>query len=82
MTAVQEPGDSAGKDSALGRGRKDSDVEEAERMFREAVKEKGVCSGQKATQQYNGRHLVKVCVKDREFVASSYENWAYLQEIV
>lgn len=41
MTAVYVSEDSAGRASALGTGRKDSDVEEAERMFRETVEEKG-----------------------------------------
>lgn len=43
MTAVQVPEDSAGRDSALGTDRKDSDVEEAERMSRKLCKRKGIC---------------------------------------
>lgn len=47
------------------------------------VKSKGLCSGQKAAaQQYNGGQMVKVCVKDPEFIARSYENGACLEEML
>lgn len=58
-------------------------VEKAGGMLRETVKSKGICSGHKATaQHYNGGQMVKVCVKDCEFIPRSYEYGACLEEMV